>query len=80
MPRNTGALYISYVKKLTSAFSGCDVVSLCSDELHSLTERIIIQWEEDTAKHQLDLKGNLFALLYTETSKKPPALQLRLVF
>ncbi|WCQ98572.1 recombinase family protein [Paracoccus aestuarii] len=70
LPEDLTALYRAYVEDLAQTLSGSDVVGRASDELHRLIARITVTWNTEEARHDLDLQGDLVALLSAADNKK----------
>ena len=70
LPEDLAALYRVYVENLACTLSGGDVIGRASEELHRLIEKIVVSWNGANACHDLDLQGDLVALLSAADTKK----------
>ncbi|UXU76559.1 zinc ribbon domain-containing protein [Paracoccus sp. SMMA_5] len=70
LPADLGALYRAHVADLARTLSGGEVVGRASEELHRLIARIDVSWNAADGGHDLDLQGDLVALLSAADSKK----------
>ena len=70
IPEDLTALYRAHVDDLARTLSGGDVVGRASEELHRLITRIVVRWDPEHRQHDLDLQGDLVALLAATDNKK----------
>ncbi|MFC0340761.1 hypothetical protein [Paracoccus niistensis] len=64
------ALYRAHVDDLARTLSGGEVAGRASDELHRLIARIVVRWDPEHRRNDLDLQGDLVAMLAGADNKK----------
>lgn len=64
------ALYRAHVDDLARTLSGGEVAGRASDELHRLIARIVVRWDPEHRRNDLDLQGELVTMLAAADNKK----------
>lgn len=70
IPEDLSALYRAHVDDLARTLSEGEVVGRASDELHRLIERIVVRWNAEDGRHELELRGDLVAMMAAADTKK----------
>ncbi len=65
LPADLPALYRAYVNDLAETLADEDVSGRASEELHSLVDTVVVDWDEEERNHRLELRGKLLELLQT---------------
>ncbi len=68
LPTDLPAIYRAHIDDLAATLSDEDVSGRASEELHSLIDNVVVEWDGEARVHRLELRGKLLELLKT---KKP---------
>ena len=63
LPEDLPALYRTYVADLVTTLSDEDVSGRGSEELHTLIDTVVVEWDADKKVHHLELRGKLLNML-----------------
>ena len=63
LPTDLPAFYRAHIDDLVGTLSGEDVSGRASDELHTLIDTVVVTWDAEAKHHELELRGDLLALL-----------------
>ena len=63
LPTDLPALYRAHVEDLVTTLSDEEVSGRASEELHTLIDTVVVDWDAETKVHHLELRGKLLNML-----------------
>lgn len=65
LPTDLPAFYRAHIEDLAATLSDEDVSGRASEEMHSLIDTVVVDWDGEARIHRLELRGKLLELLQT---------------